>query len=432
MTRRLLPLLAILLLPLGTAQAWDIKTTEGGLPIRWPDGEVVVDLGMGAESHGIAQRTGNEQSMAALSAWDAAMSGHLQITYAPAEQELLGTGRDGLNVIRWGTDAEDPFVDPEALGTTYLTYRPGTGQIVEADVVVNAVHYDWAVLDARGCQQRYDLQNILAHEAGHFFGVAHSSDHEESTMFPTAALCETSKRQLAEDDEQAASYLYDTLSLAVPTAPDPIAGCQSSGSGTGGLLAALAVLAVLGLLWPRRRERRAAGRRWMLWIALAWPALASTARASTLVYLGPAELAARADQVVEGEVLRQEVKLVRGWPMTVSTIAVRGCRARRCPSELTVSQAGGELGEIGLSVSGVHPLVPGSEVVLFLRQRQGLLRPVGMGQGVFRIHRKQGGEVLTRDLVGSSLAMPKDRSKTPLTSLSRTQFDQIFGAIVLK
>ena len=94
----------------------------------------------------------------------------------------------------------DRFVDPDALATTYLTYRSSTGEILEADIVINAVHYSWSTED---CQERYDLQHILAHEGGHALGLAHSGERE-STMFASAGRCETQKRKLSADDELAA------------------------------------------------------------------------------------------------------------------------------------------------------------------------------------------------------------------------------------
>lgn len=451
---------------MNTAQAWEIKTTNAGAPIRWPAGEIVVDLAMEAEVHDISRESADSQVIAAFGSWAVAMGENMEIRYASSEDELLGTEKDFLNVVRWGTDADHLFVSPEALGTTYLTYRTSTGEILDADIVVNAVHYKWGVIGMGGCGQRYDLHNILAHEAGHFLGMAHSPDHKEATMYPSAPKCETSKRELSADDQGAALYLYDNLSLET-TDSEPIELVNCSSAGGSGLLVALLVFAmwfrlacklgklsravaaleVLVALFGTRllggvtqaRAHRALNRyrqrgpvsSWMFWGALmvsSWPPSAS---ASTMRYLEPAELVHRADLVVEGKVLRQDVRLVGGIPMTFSTLKVFRCGVEECPKEIVVSQLGGEVGEIGLHVFGVTHLEPGSEFVLFLQERQGRLQPVARSQGMFRVIRNTGQEELVRDLEGVVLAAPDEKivgnTMAPIRSVSRAHFDALFG-----
>ncbi len=406
-----------------SAEAWEIKTTNSGTPIRWADGNVSIDFDFSAELYGIPSDDAEQEARAAFASWGSALDSHLAFSYT--SEEGLETGRDGLSVVRWGTDAGDEFVDPVALGTTYLTYRTSTGQILEADIVVNGVDYEWTVVDEE-CSDRYDLQNILAHETGHLFGVAHSVDHNESTMYPSAGMCETKKRELSADDQEAITFLYDSIALEGPGGlTDEILGCQASG-GTG-LWGAIVLLLAFGALSHGR------------WIRLLIPTSGAlllfgigSVQASTLFALEPSELLAQSDAVVQGSVVKQEVVLRNDQPTTISTIAVASCAKASCPATVVVSQLGGEVGEVGLIVSGVHHLEVGRELVLFLRSTNAGLRPVGRSQGIFEVSRVGDVEVLTQDLRGSVLTRAGRAVEGTRMAVSRVQFDLMFGHKLLK
>jgi hypothetical protein len=86
-----------------------------------------------------------------------------------------------------------------------------------------------------------------------------------------------------------------------------------------------------------------------------------------------------------------------------------------------VRQPGGEVGGLGLHVEGAFRAAPGDEVVLFLRHgRDGVLAPIGMQQGAFRVERPRGGvPVAVRDLGGVVVprragARPASREALPL------------------
>ncbi len=420
------------LLTASDAQAWEIKNTSQGGAIRWPDGTVQIDLSMEAEAYGISSKTGENSVESAFLTWSEEVSERLQLQFVKSETSLA-PGRDGRSVVLWATHPGD-FVDPEALATTYLTYTTSTGEITEADIVINAVDYEWTVVgnEFLPCHDRYDLQNILAHETGHFFGLSHSKDHRESTMFPSAGQCETSKRGLAEDDKAGMVFLYEDMQLDTEEELSISALANCSTGGTTGFFAGLFVL--WAFLRPRKRskiagrKRRVGGSSLVVKIGilvLFVLALSETkAAATTLRYLQPSELAARADLIVQGRVVAQEVKLVNHWPVTISTVAVQACTSLPCPLTTEVWQWGGEVGNVGLIVSGVSPLVLGEEFVLFLRKNQGGHAPVGMSQGVFHV-RKSGGDVLLhRDLeLANFVGLPRG----PLLALPKQALTAVFG-----
>ncbi len=142
-----------------------------------------------------------------------------------------------------------------------MSASTSSGVIRDADIEVNAFHFNWADLvahpDLRGNGQPYhDLQNALTHEMGHLIGLDHtcyfqgpppidntgapitdcasaSAEVLETTMFPSANPGDVDKRTLAPDDQLAVCEIYpaaeDPMTCA-PAAP-PEEGCSSCAVG---------------------------------------------------------------------------------------------------------------------------------------------------------------------------------------------------------
>ena len=65
--------------------------------------------------------------------------------------------------------------DPAALALTTVWARASTGEIIDADIEINAVNNLWADVVAHPeLVDRHDLQNVLTHEIGHLLGLDHS------------------------------------------------------------------------------------------------------------------------------------------------------------------------------------------------------------------------------------------------------------------
>jgi hypothetical protein len=215
------------------------------------------------------------------------------------------TGLDGINMIVFRQDAwcehpapadpTQPYCYPaNALAVTSVFKSKSTGEIVDADMELNAVRFTWADLVERPelpDGSTADFQNTLTHELGHVIGLAHpcySSNDGPSrlldntgvpeldctdpnlpaavlntTMFPSVATSDTARRVLSPDDQQAACDIYPAASAmclptpsshgcsTLPSAPQPagrawltiLAGCLS---------AALLALALRRTLRPAR------------------------------------------------------------------------------------------------------------------------------------------------------------------------------------
>lgn len=84
------------------------------------------------------------------------------------------------------------------------------------------------------------------------------------------------------------------------------------------------------------------------------------------------------------------------------------------PKTITVRTIGGEVGKIGMRVSGVEKFAPNEEVVIFLRQDPAdakLFQTVGMSQGKFSVeHEAKGRAVLIPSVEGLAFARTENGS----------------------
>ncbi|GAC1352908.1 MAG: hypothetical protein NVSMB1_20580 [Polyangiales bacterium] len=98
--------------------------------------------------------------------------------------------------------------DPAQLALTTVSYVFSTGEIYDADLEINSdpakVHITTVDPPA---PIAYDFRSILTHEAGHFFGLAHTAD-TKATMFARYQNGELIKRALHPDDLCAICTVY--------------------------------------------------------------------------------------------------------------------------------------------------------------------------------------------------------------------------------
>ena len=157
------------------------------------------------------------------------------------------------------------------LALTVTFSDPKSGEVVESDMIFNSRH-PFGILpyspmattqsaslgNESGCDQKYDLQSVATHEAGHFFGLGEDFDDKPATMYYTTGRCETNKRVLQGSDETTMSALYVASAAGDDEAGDTAKGCGGARIGqgqTGGSIPMLSMAGLLGfVLWRRKRS----------------------------------------------------------------------------------------------------------------------------------------------------------------------------------
>jgi MYXO-CTERM domain-containing protein len=160
-------------------------------------------------------------------------------------------------------DTEWDHDDPNnTLALTTVTYGVSSGTIYDADMEINAVttgltpHYLSAVEPppANLPRHTYDLQTILTHEAGHFFGLAHATD-SSAVMYANYTVGSIA---LQPDDIAGICTIYPPdpiLAIEGESASGHKSSCSSVPGPASPFAPGAALVAGLGLVgWIRRKR----------------------------------------------------------------------------------------------------------------------------------------------------------------------------------
>ena len=196
----------------------------------------------------------------AAAAWSAGDNSctYLDLEVALSTAPAPAARNDGINAVVFRTTSWCQMsngtctlnYDPAAVSVSTVTAVTSTGQIVDADVEINAVDFNWAdLVAAPQSTGDQDLQNGLTEAFGHLIGLdapcyqsspggtrpldnsgqpvvdcdQASAAVQAETMFPAWPPGDTEKRTLAPDDQAAVCGIY-------PVATNP-RSCQV-GAGT--------------------------------------------------------------------------------------------------------------------------------------------------------------------------------------------------------
>lgn len=208
---------------------------------------------------GLFEATGDADSgradvMASFEAWAEPTCTDLRFEFGGVQAVLPGFSENGpnFNVVKF-QDARWPY-QGGAIAVTTTTYDPRNGRLVDADIEINGVDFNFARL-TDSCEEGdgvTDLQNSLTHEVGHLLGLEHPpvlDRYRDVTMFASAPPCETNKRSLAPDDVDGICFIYPTGMPAqycyAPDGPSFVAVDSDDGFGSGGCR----TIPEDGLLW---------------------------------------------------------------------------------------------------------------------------------------------------------------------------------------
>lgn len=110
------------------------------------------------------------------------------------------------NVIVFRDDSW-PYLDANStLGLTTVTFNSDNGEMFDADMEINASGRNLSATDTVPTNG-FDLESVITHEAGHFFGLAHATD-QDATMFASYKPGRSDLRSLEADDANGLCAIY--------------------------------------------------------------------------------------------------------------------------------------------------------------------------------------------------------------------------------
>jgi hypothetical protein len=347
-----------------SAEAFELKHSSNGKHLLWARSQVsyVVDASIEQAVPGGALAVSN-----AVAAWTNTGGGPALSTSAAVGAAKAGL--DGQNSVLLAPHGFAPAGN--ALAVTVTSYDVATGDIIDADIVINGV-YPFSVLAARAQPANgavaistdgsaaddaaathvtpFDLGHVVSHEIGHTLGLADERDDDSALMYAFTMPGDASTRAPATDDVDGVDALYGA-SLG-PTAASPShSGCgQASVAGSrarpadawGGLALVAGAVAWLA---SRRRARKA--------VRLALPIGVGL----IALLVGPATARSApgsAGWLVSGSarVVDLSTSNVGGLFETTVELSPTSCREQPCPARARAHAWGGTLDGITQEVGG--------------------------------------------------------------------------------
>jgi hypothetical protein len=190
-TRTVLVTNALLLTLSIPASAYVRTTTTAGVPTAWKAPCVTVEFSLGApppelEAEGYfsaAQAAGAAWSQASLDGVQQCSNVLFNVVSVPDVAGPVGMDQHNRLIFRQDTWCADPLpsdgfcYDSSALAITSVFQRKTSGEILDADLEVNAVNFTWGDYVGRpelAGLKTHDFQGAVTHEFGHIIGLDHT------------------------------------------------------------------------------------------------------------------------------------------------------------------------------------------------------------------------------------------------------------------
>jgi hypothetical protein len=242
-----------------------------GVPVAWTSGRVPYALSAGA-SRQISLDQATRVAHLAFGAWNAAVcpdgppnvqtydAGPISAAAAARDCGLAScasTVHDPQHAIVFRDDGW-PHNDPaNTLALTTVTFGIDSAEIFDADIEINSAQHGLSAEEPPPPGQ-FDLQAILTHEAGHFYGLAHATN-PSSVMY---AFYQPGAIRLTADDVAGVCALYQPLPTSDSACSSAPGSSSRSAAASGSSLLALIGVGLISVFrsrtklvpWLRRRR----------------------------------------------------------------------------------------------------------------------------------------------------------------------------------
>ena len=173
------------------AAAYVRTTTELGVATAWRTPCVTMEFSLGGPPReldvegylGAAQQAGTAWSQASVDGIDRCTNVVFSVESVPAVAGQVGLDYHNRMILRQDRWCSDPLpkdgscYDPSALAITSVFRNKTSGEILDADVEINAHDFTWGDYLAHPEQfgaNTHDFQGTITHEFGHVIGLDHT------------------------------------------------------------------------------------------------------------------------------------------------------------------------------------------------------------------------------------------------------------------
>lgn len=208
--------------------AYTPTVTPNGAPVRWKSGFKFDLLGNYANKIGLSETAIYDSVTRSLQRWKEASSDTVRFDYWQGNSSgtyVPSSDYNGVSSLYFASNAQgDTRLTPNVLGLTQVWYNSQTGEILEADIVLNDKDFQFTTNSkdttgygssepSRGYNRAY-IENVITHELGHVFGLSHSGGLQSTMLFMESP----EQAHLGCDERVAIHALYpttDVLGLSV-------------------------------------------------------------------------------------------------------------------------------------------------------------------------------------------------------------------------
>jgi hypothetical protein len=310
----------------------------------------------------------------AIQAWSSTGSGPALSALPAASASYPGV--DGNNVIYFAP-AGYPLAR-NAIAITIVTYDDTTGNIIDADIVINGI-YAFGVLpegstpspdapevsneaDGAGYRfpelelGRFDITHVVAHETGHALGMADETVNDSPLMFLFSQPGDATHRAPTGDDLAGISELYADAGNE--------RGCSSSTlsprRARSSTLAVTGVIVALGIALLRMRRATF----WKNGVVVGAAFAVAGALPGGVLVAPHAVSGVLHPPASRARVVSARAADVDGPWRTEMSLSILECRATRCTNQPSFTGWGGRRGHLVQQIGDESPPAVGDEVLV--------------------------------------------------------------------